>query len=289
MRVHMCFDVWTWHRYSFGMVVLMWYMNLDHIFRNWRESKGKTNTISQCYRMKQAEQINRTTNILHGTLKQDNTRRETPVNERKINDRITENSGRKTVFPISFGISCSWNWQSLALPHTHTLAHSLSLCRWARIGTSDFSFSRLQSIGLFFDFRRLLFFSRFLSLASLFIADDVAVVIVYDYWLQDIAARSIVHFFFFLARCRRAQVFWHKALASHPHPLIHTDFSYTFVFHVTEDVCCCCSSLMLLPSESIDWFSLLSVHPVQTCTHTSTNFAMMILFILRVENVSLAQ
>lgn len=186
--------------------------------------------------MKQAEQINLTTNISHGTLKQDNTRRETPVNERKINDRITENSGRKTVFPISFGISCSWNWQSLALPHTHTLAHSLSLCQWARIGTSDFSFSRLQSIGLFFDFRRLLFFSRFLSLASLFIADDVAVVIVYDYWLQDIAARSIVHFFFFLARCRRAQVFWHKASASHPHPLIHTDFSYTFVFHVTEDV-----------------------------------------------------
>lgn len=193
----------------------------------------KTNTISQCYRMKQAEQINRTTNISHGTSKQDNTRRETPVNERKINDRITENSGRKTVFPISFGISCSWNWQSLALPHTHTLAHSLSLCRWARIGTSDFSFSRLQSIGLFFDFRRLLFFSRLLRCLLLMMLLSSSFTTI-DFRISQLEASFIFSSFSLVVeehRCFGIKL-WHHILI-----LWSTLTSHILLFFTTQKMC----------------------------------------------------
>lgn len=63
-----------------------------------------------------------------------------------------------------------------------------------------------------------------------------AVVIVYDYWLQDIEARSIFHFFSF-SLCRWAQVFWHKACiifsSFDPHWLL---IDFCFSHHRR---CCC--------------------------------------------------
>lgn len=244
----MCFDVWTWHWYPFRMV-LMWYMNLDHIFRNWRErekrkrrtryhnaiewSKRNRSTGRQIFR---TELSNRTA---QGTCKEQGRERESPVNERKINDRIAENSGRKTVFPISFGISCSWNWQSLALCHTLTFSLSVSSDR------HEWFFVQQVTVNWFILWlSSSAFLSLFLSFASLLIADDVAVVIVYDDWLQDIEARSIFHFFAALALSKSTGV-----LAQSLHYILilwSALTSHILLFFTSQTMCavfcchCCC-------------------------------------------------
>lgn len=96
----------------------MWYMNLDHIFRDWERKKKRNITMlsKKASGTDQPDDKCFARDFKTGQhMKQERKKSSERMNERKINDRITENSGRKTVFPISFGISCSWNWQSLAL------------------------------------------------------------------------------------------------------------------------------------------------------------------------------